>query len=821
MHSLGLRYGCVIGIREDKFIPVDSKAAFEAAVAEKVRVAVVVRRLVEPPEDEAAESSEMPIDESALAAKLRAQNKVDEDFLLAKLRTECAESRKKKIKKDEEGEIHKRLIALWSKKCKNEDEIDKRLFALRSKKLKENKRTEKLVLDMWFKEREAARKADATKKRSAHQELGRVVSPPCRVRLSGLPGVLQKYNKCACVAERFENSGSLVAVCVRGQMVRVRPECCTLLPWFDIRWEAYTVKSSGPLFFVPDEFAVWRGARRQALDKVWYELKSEGITAAMKMWKEAVVESKKAIAAARVELEEARDEALKEVSNAQESVTVELEQVRGEVLRELNDAREDLMVDAQAAIGEASDALQDEIQNQVKESLCGGMIPQSLNDSINFPGSGNGIDHSDSKASRKCYELEVGYADGEDNKLIVLSEAKQAAIDANDFAKAAALKRKIAEIEKQLRSGSTSSRSSSIESSTRAADATDPLEHNGLAMDRIAQKRAELLAKKKFAIDNQDFKQAAAIKSEIVALDSNAARGGHSVLNNDNGIQSSTKSAGTAATELLAEKKSATDDKEFIRAAAIKREIDALDSNAVRDDRGASSGVACTENSTRASGAANAITHNLLTADQIALKKAELLAEKKSASDGHDFKRAAAIKREIDALDSKATRDDRSAGVSDNGMESSSSSEGAAASIEHNEMTADQFAQKKAILLAEKKSASDSHDFKRAAAIKREIEALDVMASRDDLGAPNDDINFESNTRRADATATNELSECTVDQTAKEMSELEAQKQKALDNKDFKLAAAIKGELKVLEIKQQRLVEGTSSGAVTSPLLDL
>ena len=688
MHSLGIRDGSVIGIHDDEFIPVDSKAAFEAAVAEKVRVAVVVRRLVESLENGPAEASEMPRDEAALMAKLRAQNAKDEELLLAKLRAECADSRKKKKKEDEE--IHKRLLAVWSKKCNNEDDIDNRLFALRLKKLQENEKTENRMLDLWFKEREAARKVEATKKRSAQQTIGRVVSPPCRVRLNGLPGVLKKYNNCACVAERFEEDRTMVVACVSGQIVKVRPECCTLLPWFDIKWEAFTAKALGPLFFVPDEFAIWRGARRRALDRVWFELKSEGIAAALKMWKEAMVESKKAIVAARVELEEARDEALKEVSNAQDSVKVELEQARVEALREIQVAHEDLKIEAQAAIGETSGALKDEIQNQVTATLSGAILPQSMYASTISP-ERTGLDRSiDSNSMRNSEGLD--HIDAEGNKLVVLTEAKEAARDAKDFAKAAAIKREIAELEKMLKVS--------------------------------------------------------------------------------NGDEMTTTRAATA-------------------------------------------------------GATATVEHDALsTEQQISEKRAELVAKKKSATDGHDFKRAAAIKREIDALESKAAaRDENGMSRSSDSLETSSraAAAGATATVEHDAMTELQISEKRAELVAKKKSATDSHDFKRAAAIKREIDALDSKAAARDVdGMPRSSDSLETSSRAAAAgtTTASEFEELTVDNTAQEIAELESQKQAALGNKDFKLAAAIKGELKVLEIKQQRQAVGASAGGTTSPLFD-
>ena len=83
-----------------------------------------------------------------------------------------------------------------------------------------------------------------------------------------------------------------------------------------------------------------------------------------------------------------------------------------------------------------------------------------------------------------------------------------------------------------------------------------------------------------------------------------------------------------------------------------------------------------------------------------------------------------------------------------------------------------------------------------------------------------DSLETSSRAAAAGTTTASEFEELTVDNTAQEIAELESQKQAALGNKDFKLAAAIKGELKVLEIKQQRQAVGASAGGTTSPLFD-
>ena len=227
IHSLGLREGRVIGIRERELVFVDTKTAFDAAVAQKPRVAVVVRRLVEPLDDEgeAKGSSEMSGDEAAFLSQLRANGK-------------------------------------------KEEVIQKKLSELR----------------FWKRERD--REAAAEQKRDAQQQLGRVVSPPCRVHLSGLSSGLEKYNNCSFIAERLEDNGSIVVLYIHGKVVKVPLQSCTLLPWVDVSCEAYLAKSRGVPFFVPDEFVTWCGQRWQALVQAWYALLSEAFRAAIKVWKD-------------------------------------------------------------------------------------------------------------------------------------------------------------------------------------------------------------------------------------------------------------------------------------------------------------------------------------------------------------------------------------------------------------------------------------------------------------------------------------------------------------------------------------------------------
>lgn len=272
MHSLGLLEGRVVGVGDDTPLPISSKAEFEAAVAQKSIVAVVVRRHVEPSDRTALPSEGVPEDEAVLVADLRT-------------------------------------------KGKREEAIEKQVIELRIRKRKEGR---------------AAEMAAEEEARKQEQGLGSIV-PPCRVKVSGLTGALSKLNDRACVAERFERNAlnddraaDKVIVYVAGKIHKVPLNCCTPLAWEEKTWhkhsgEAYEFTNVGPLFFVPDEFALWRGAHKQALRSTWFTLKTEGYKAARELWGELKSESNEAMAVARAEAKKAKEQGQKKAKNAKDA----------------------------------------------------------------------------------------------------------------------------------------------------------------------------------------------------------------------------------------------------------------------------------------------------------------------------------------------------------------------------------------------------------------------------------------------------------------------------------------------------------------------
>jgi hypothetical protein len=287
----------VVGVGDGAPTPVANKAAFEAAVAQQpwgTRVAVAVRRRVELPE-EAAAPDQAPADEVLLEAALRA-------------------------------------------KGKREDAVELGLQALR------------------FQKREAFRAAEEREKSRVRQTNVHAITPPCRVRLSGLSGPLAMLNGVACVAERIE-AGAVVAY-AGGKIVKVPLGCCASLPWEEAGWHAHSGSAdeftyTGPLFFVPDEFAIWRGERRRAFDSAWFALKTDGPGAAKQVWDELMVKSKGVIVAARGAAKKAREQAQDEAKKAREELKAEAQTVKEAAKREVVALKEAAKKEADAAKEEA------------------------------------------------------------------------------------------------------------------------------------------------------------------------------------------------------------------------------------------------------------------------------------------------------------------------------------------------------------------------------------------------------------------------------------------------------------------------------------
>lgn len=294
MHSLGLREGRVVGVGDDTPLPINSKAEFEAVVAQKSVVAVAVRRNVEPPDSTVLPSEEVPEDESTLVADLRAKKKRDEV-------------------------------------------IEKRVIELRIRKRNEAR---------------AAETAAAEGARKHEQGIGSIV-PPCRVKLSGLSGALSRLNGRECVAERFDKNATnedeatmKVIVYVSGKITKVPLNCCTPLAWEEKTWHKHSGDADeftnvGPLFFVPDEFALWRGAHKQALRSTWFTLKTEGYKAARELWGELKSESKEAMAAARAEAKKAKEERQKEAKKVKDQLKADAQAAKEAARIEANNAREE------------------------------------------------------------------------------------------------------------------------------------------------------------------------------------------------------------------------------------------------------------------------------------------------------------------------------------------------------------------------------------------------------------------------------------------------------------------------------------------------
>jgi len=294
VHSLGLLEGRVVGVGDDTPLPVNSKAEFEAAVAKKSIVAVAVRRHVEPMISTSPSREEVPEDQAALVADLRA-------------------------------------------KGKREEVIEEHVQELRARKRKEAR---------------AAAAAAEEKIRQQEQSRGSVV-PPCRVKLSGLTGELSKLNDRACVAERIEKTATkddgaaaIVIVYVAGRIIKVPLSCCTPLAWEEKTWHMHSgdvdeFTNIGPLFFVPDEFALWRGAQRQAIRSTWHAFKTEGYKAAKDLWSISRSESKGAMAVARAEAKKAKEELHEEANKQKGQLKAEGQAVKEAAKLEAKNAKEE------------------------------------------------------------------------------------------------------------------------------------------------------------------------------------------------------------------------------------------------------------------------------------------------------------------------------------------------------------------------------------------------------------------------------------------------------------------------------------------------